>query len=70
MRLELKLAVVATRKTQREIARALEIGEVDLSRIVCGVTTPTQDQMDAIAKELGKPVGELFPETESEHDVA
>lgn len=59
--LRLKIAIIQSRRTQRDIAQRARIGEVRLSKLVRRVDTPaTDDEMNALAKVLGRPVEDLF----------
>lgn len=62
MRRALKMAVVASEESQRQIGVAADIGETRISRIVRGWTNPTEAEKQALAEVLGRPVAELFPE--------
>jgi transcriptional regulator with XRE-family HTH domain len=60
--LPLKLAIVASRRTQRRVALATRITEGRISEIVTQRSTPpTPDEQAKIAKYLGKAIAELFP---------
>lgn len=61
LNLALKLAIVATRKSQREVAQLAGIGEIHLSKIVCNRAIPTADERRDLARVLRKPQHELFP---------
>jgi len=56
----LKLAIVASGKTQRDIAALAQLGEVRLSAIITGRIVPSPEEKRAIAKALRRPQGELF----------
>lgn len=63
-RLELKVAILRAdppMNTQREVARALGITEVRLSRIVHGVADPTPDERRHLARILKTTQAALFP---------
>lgn len=62
---QLKLAIVASGRPQKEIAAALGMDQTTLSRIVNGWRC-TDLTRAAIARELGRPVDELFPEHRDE----
>jgi plasmid maintenance system antidote protein VapI len=57
----LKIAIVASGRTQRDIAAAAGTDEYRLSRIVNGREQPPDDLMAAISQALGRSVGELWP---------
>lgn len=57
----LKVAIVKSGKTQREVAAACGLTENDLSRIVRGATTPRVDVASRIARELDTNVESLWP---------
>ena len=61
MRMRLKLAIVATGKTQRQIAAETHcLTENRLSEIVCGWIEPREDEKAALASVLGQDVDLLF----------
>ena len=60
MRLNLKIAIVRSEKSQRELARASDVPENRLSSIVRGWVEPRDDERQAIADALGQPADELF----------
>jgi transcriptional regulator with XRE-family HTH domain len=60
VRVGLKVAIVASQRTQRDIARAINGNENRLSEIVRGVVDPTQSERAALARELGRPEHDLF----------
>ena len=60
MRLELKIAIVKSEKSQRWLSRESEVAENRLSSIVRGWVEPRDDERQAIADALGQPVDELF----------
>jgi hypothetical protein len=62
MRLHLKTAIWAARKTQRRIAADARISENRLSEIVCGWVTPTDDEKARIANVVGGDPETLFRE--------
>lgn len=63
MRLNLKVAVFASGKSQRAIAAACSIPENRFSEIVRGWAEPREHERQAIAAVLGKPINELFEVT-------
>ena len=67
MRLNLKFAIVASGKSQRQIAATCSIPENRFSEIVRGWAEPRAREREAIAAALGKPEAELF---ESPRDKA
>ena len=66
MSLNLKLAVIKSGKYQFEIALEAGISEVKFSKILKGRIEPNQNEKDKIAKVLGRPINELFPEDKNE----
>ena len=60
MRLNLKIAIVSSGRSQRDLSRACEIPENRLSSIVRGWMDPRDDERQAIADALGRPADELF----------
>lgn len=56
----LKLAIVASGKTQRDIAALAQLGEVRLSAIITGRIVPSAEEKRAIARALRRPQGDLF----------
>ncbi len=60
--LTLKLAIVATGKKQKRIAKLVGISETELSKIVHGLRRPSDEQQKKLSSFLGQPVASLFPE--------
>ena len=60
MRLNLKIAIVASGRSQRELSRACNVAENRLSSIVRGWIDPREHERRAIAAALDKPAEELF----------
>ena len=60
VRLNLKIAIVKSGKSQRQIAAACKIPENRFSSIVHGWTDPRDGERAAIAAVLGKATDELF----------
>jgi plasmid maintenance system antidote protein VapI len=60
MRLNLKLAILSSGKTQREIARECEIPEPRLSEIVRGWREPTPQERERLVGTLKQPGEKLF----------
>lgn len=61
MNLTLRLAILTSPvRSQIKLAAQTGIGEGRLSRIVNGWVDPTEQQRQAIAEALGRPVAELF----------
>jgi transcriptional regulator with XRE-family HTH domain len=60
MNLPLKLAIVASRFSQIELAGKIGIHESRLSKIVRGHIEPNDAERASIAKALRKPVADLF----------
>lgn len=56
----LKLAIVASGRSQRDVATAVGISEFKLSRIVNRHATPDEATRRALARELGRPAAALF----------
>jgi transcriptional regulator with XRE-family HTH domain len=65
----LKFAIVASKKTQRVIARAAEMDETLLSHIVRGRAVATQEERLRLARVLHQPVARLFPKPPKSDDV-
>ncbi|HZO57055.1 MAG TPA: helix-turn-helix transcriptional regulator [Bryobacteraceae bacterium] len=59
-RLNLKIAIVASGKSQRQIAAACGVPENRLSEIVRGWAEPRDREREALAAVLGKPADDLF----------
>lgn len=59
-RLQLKLAIVASGKSQRRVASDSGITENRLSEIVCGWVAPTPAERSRIASAVGQSAGLLF----------
>lgn len=57
----LKLAIVMAGRTQRDVAAAVGMDEVQFSKVVNGQRTPRVDVAVAIADSLGRDVSELWP---------
>lgn len=66
----LKLAILASGKTQRAIARATDIDETRLSRLVGGTVQPFPAEREALALELRRSEAELFPPAMASADLA
>lgn len=63
MQMKLKLAIVGTGKSQRQVAAETErLTENRLSEIVCGWIEPRADEKEALARVLGQPIELLFEE--------
>jgi hypothetical protein len=62
MRLELKIAILASGKSQRDVSLWTGIPETRLSAIVRHRAAPLCRERDAIAMCLGSPAAELFPQ--------
>jgi transcriptional regulator with XRE-family HTH domain len=60
MRLRLKTAIWASRKTQRRLAVDLNMSENRMSEIVCGWVTPTPEEQKRIADALNESEDVLF----------
>jgi transcriptional regulator with XRE-family HTH domain len=58
----LKVALIATGKKQKQIAKRVKISEPRLSTIVRGHDDPTEAERARLSEFLGKPISELFPE--------
>lgn len=56
----LKLAIVASGRSQRDVANAVGISEFKLSRIVNRRATADEATRRALARELGQPAATLF----------
>lgn len=60
-RRELVIAIIDDGRYRYEIAHDAGLSPTLLSGVVTGRVNPTPEQRAAIAAELGRPVGELFP---------
>jgi predicted transcriptional regulator len=58
----LRVAIAASGRTQKHIARRAGINQWRLSRIVQGDVTPTPTEQARLARILDKPVQDLFSE--------
>jgi transcriptional regulator with XRE-family HTH domain len=58
----LRVAIAATGRTQKDVARRAGINQWRLSRIVRNDVTPTAVERARLARILAKPVQELFSE--------
>lgn len=72
MRLNLKIAIVTSGKSQRQIAAMCEIPENRFSELVRGWAEPRERERVAIATVLGKPAADLFSfeQTGASHTAA
>lgn len=61
MRFELKIAILKSGKTQREVSVETGIPETRLSAIVRGRATPDAAEQDVLARELSTSPLALFP---------
>lgn len=66
----IRLALVHSGRTQREVAAEVGIHESYLSRIANGLHVDDEPTRAAIAAALGRPVDELFPSYEAPQDAA
>ncbi len=57
----LKVAIVMTGRTQRDVAAAVGMDEIQFSNVVLGKRTPRVDVAVRIAEEVGRDVSELWP---------
>lgn len=62
MNMALKVAILQSGKTQREVAEEIGISEGYLSRFVRGWEQPNEEQRKAIAKALRTKADQLFAE--------
>lgn len=60
MRLDLKLAILRSGLTQRQVSIRAQIPETRLSAIVRQRADPTVDERSAMAQVLGQPADTLF----------
>ncbi len=60
----LKLAIVSSEKKQLEISRNCAINPTKLNLIVNGWLLPTEEEKQLLARELEKPINELFLESD------
>jgi transcriptional regulator with XRE-family HTH domain len=56
----LKVAIIESGHTQREVARALGVGETRLSDLVTGTAAPRHHEEIALSELLARPVDWLF----------
>jgi transcriptional regulator with XRE-family HTH domain len=61
MRLELKIWILASNKSQRQVAAEADLSESRLSEIVRGWVEPRIDERQALARVLGRSEETLFP---------
>lgn len=66
----LKLAIVESGRSQREVAAAVGISEFKLSRIVNRRARPGGDVRDALARALDRTPASLFDDDEPERKAA
>ena len=64
MRINLKVAILETGQTQRQIAFGCVIAESRLSEIVRGWTDPTEREQELLAEALGRDAAGLFDQSE------
>lgn len=60
MRLALKIAIVSSGRTQRQLASVIGMNENRFSDIVQDVTNPRDDEREAISTALGVSADEIF----------
>jgi DNA-binding XRE family transcriptional regulator len=65
--LKIKIALIEKGETQYRLAQILECDPSVVSRIVNGWIQPDKETKNKISKFLGKPVNELFPESNTAH---
>lgn len=63
LRLALKMAILASGKTQRQLAVDLGLSEVRLSGLVRGVIKPSVEEQRLLSGALGVPIIPLFEVT-------
>src|SRR5688572_13572126 len=63
MRVGLKLAILQSGKSQRQIAADIHSNENRLSELVRGWVQPRPSERDALARVLNRPADELFAQT-------
>lgn len=61
MRVELKMAILMSRRSQISLAHSLGIAESRLSKIVNGYAEPTENERRILSEELGWAEADLFP---------
>lgn len=66
MRLNLKLAIVESQRSQRDVAAAAGIPENRFSSIVRGWVVPRAEERQAIAFALSLPIEDLFGSDDAE----
>lgn len=67
---ELKVAIIRTRKTQRRISAITRIPETRLSGIVRGLIPPTNIEKERLARAVRVPVEDLFSADTTQDQVA
>jgi hypothetical protein len=66
IRLDLKVAIIKSGRTQRDLAQATEINEIKLSNIVRGMVWPSSTERQALAAALGEDYfADVAPEARS-----
>ena len=63
MRLALKIAILASGKSQRQTAAAAGLSENRLSEIVRGWADPRDDERESLARILSQPAPALFDQS-------
>ena len=61
MNLSLKFALVAYPATAYQVAFKIGMNPNRLSRFVTGLSSPSDEEKECLARVLGKPVKDLFP---------
>jgi transcriptional regulator with XRE-family HTH domain len=66
--LRLKIAIIESRRTQRQIALDTRIGEVRLSKLIMRTEQPTPEEQARLARYLNRAVAELFDVVDDENE--
>ncbi len=63
MNVSLKVGVIQSGELGYKIEQKANFPLGKLSRLIHGVVKPTEEDKKILSKVLGRPIGELFPET-------
>jgi transcriptional regulator with XRE-family HTH domain len=61
-RIRLKVAIIESGRTQREVAHEIGVTENRMCGLITGAATPRPHEEEALSRLLGRPADELFAE--------